>query len=123
MCLTTLHVRLITKSIQPEVSKLFSQLLASLLCSLVSIYDPGRGRGRGLMLRTLRRHLGVLRLCATQASCGMKEFRSQKVHFGYPFWSQHESRRNSTRGEMSDLRSEMLLRSKTFFSSLSLEQS
>ena len=33
----------------------------------------------------------MLRLCTTQASCGTMKFRSQKVHFGYPFRSQHES--------------------------------
>ena len=33
----------------------------------------------------------MFRLCTTQASCGTMKFRSQKVHFGYPFRSQHES--------------------------------
>ena len=39
---------------------------------------------------------GMLRFCATQASCGMMEIRSQKIHFGDPFRSQHKSR-TSTR--------------------------
>ena len=39
---------------------------------------------------------GMLRFCATHASCGMMEIRSQKVHFGDPFRSQHKSR-TSTR--------------------------
>ena len=41
----------------------------------------------------------MLRFRATQASCGMMEVRSQKVHFGYSFWSKHGSRtseRNAT---------------------------
>ena len=36
--------------------------------------------------------LAMLRLFATEASCGSMEFRSQKVHFGDRFRSQHERR-------------------------------
>ena len=43
-------------------------------------------------LPDLKQILAVLRLCTTQASCEMIEFRSLKVHFRYAFRSQHESR-------------------------------
>ena len=43
-------------------------------------------------VETLRDQFSAkLLLCATQVSCGSMEFRSQKVHFGYPFRSQHKS--------------------------------
>ena len=44
------------------------------------------------LLKTFYNARLILRLSATQASWGSMEFRSQKVRFGYPVWSQHESR-------------------------------